>query len=284
MNLSELSEAKLSRRDLLAKAGTVGLGAAALTMFAGRPAEAATATVADVLNFALNTEYLEAEFYTFATAGHGINGVPTPYGPVGTNGTGTQGTVVGSTLALSQVTFPNDQTRAIAQQITTDEQSHVALLRGILGDLAVAEPQINLSGMDAKLPTDPFLRFLALSRAFEDTGVSAYSGGSTLVRGSVSALQTAAQILGVEAYHASQARLLVAQFTVPTSKLDPLDVLPPPTGTAYFDVTNALAVTRTASQVLGILYGASTPTAFAPAGTASGGFFPNGVNGRLRTV
>ncbi len=104
------------------------------------------------------------------------------------------------------------------------------------------------------------------------------------MRGSVSALQTAAQILGAEAYHASQARLLVAQFSVPTFKIDPLDVLPPPAGTAYFNVTNALAVTRTTSQVLGILYGASTPTAFAPTGTASGGFFPNGVNGRIRTV
>ncbi len=153
MNLSEIAEAKLSRRDLLAKAGTVGLGAAALTMFAGRPAEAAAASVADVLNFALNTEYLEAEFYTYATAGHGINGVSTPYGVIGTNGTGTQGTVTGSTLALSQVTFPNAQTQAIAQQITTDEQAHVALLRGVLGDLAIAEPNINLSALDAKLPT-----------------------------------------------------------------------------------------------------------------------------------
>ncbi len=297
----DLSEMKLSRRDLLAKAGAVGLGATALTAFGMKPAEAATATVADVFNFALNLEYLEAEFYTYATQGHGINGVQTFYGTIHANPNAVTGGAMPTPAAdLQQVAFPDTISATVAAQITADEQAHVALLQGILGSLAIPEPFINLGAMDAMLPagTTSYERFLVLSRSFEDTGVSAYSGGSTLVRSNSSALQYAAQILAVEAYHASQARLLIAQLAASMSgssfgapKLDPLDMPPPPTGNFFFsvgeprpNVTNALAVTRNTSQVLGIAYGASTPTSFAPAGTNHGGFFPNGVNGNIRTV
>ena len=102
----DLTQIKFSRRDLLAKAGAVGLGAAALTVFAGKPAEAAVATVADVLNFALNLEYLEAEFYTYATTGHGIEGISTVYGTIETSGTGTSGATTGTGYGAPGSGFP----------------------------------------------------------------------------------------------------------------------------------------------------------------------------------
>ena len=59
--------------------------------------------------------------------------------------------------------------------------------------------------------------------------------------------------------------------------LDSQDV--PPTEQHFFPVdSNALAIKRTTSQVLSIVYASSTP------GTKKGGFFPNGVNGNINTV
>lgn len=281
----KITETNLTRRGLLARAGAIGIGATALAALATKPAEASNTTVVDVLNFALNLEYLEAEFYTYATAGHSISGVSTPYGVIKSN---TNAVSAGGTTAadMTAVTFPDSASQTIAQQITLDEQAHVALLQSVLGRYAVAEPNINLSAIDSLLPSGAtsYQRFLAIARAFEDTGVSAYGGAATLVRSSAEYLQAAADILVAEAYHASQVRLLVAQNNLALFKIDPLDIVPPPAGTQYFDLGKAIAVTRTPSQVLGIVYGASTSTAYAPAGTSKGGFYPNGVNGKVHVV
>ena len=114
-----------------------------------------------------------------------------------------------------------------------------------------------------------------MSRAFEDTGVSAYAGAATLLSGNN--LQAAAQILAVEAYHAGNIRLEVEQKGITVPATDSLDV--PPDQMHFFPVdSNALAIKRTTSQVLAIVY--ANPAA----GTRSGGFFPNGLNGNIKTV
>jgi hypothetical protein len=219
------------------------------------PATAAGVTDIDILNFALNLEYLESEFYYHATTGEGIAAAG-----IGTSGTGTAGATTGGVAT----TFSNSVTHTVAQQITSDEGTHVTLLRGALGASTVAKPAIDLSA-GGKYNFSTMNVFLALSRAFEDTGVSAYTGAAPLIA-SKEYLQIAAQILGMEVYHASNIRLMCAQQGVATTATDAQDVLPPPSGTNYFCDHNALTVIRTPAQVLAIV----RP------------FFPNGLNGNIR--
>src|SRR5262245_49608219 len=97
----------------------------------------------DVLNFALNLEYLEAEFYTYATTGKSI----TNFG-IGIKGraNGANPTAGGTTVGGSQVNFSNNElfTRDIAAEIGAVERAHVVLLRGALGSSAAAMHNIDL--------------------------------------------------------------------------------------------------------------------------------------------
>ena len=289
----------MNRRSLLKAAGLSGAGLAGAALLAGRmgvldtvpgaqglgftsPSVHADSSItdADILNFALNLEYLEAEFYTVATTGRTIEQTG-----IGITGTGKQGeTTGGHRVHFRREDDDRDwkgdeatgRLHAIAKEIAYDEQQHVILLRQALGSYAIAKPAINLDALG--IGFDTFKQFLQLARAFEDTGVSAYGGAAPLFT-SKAYLATAVRIALTEALHSSNLRLLIALNHVQTSFVDPLDVLPPPTGTQYFEVdSQALAVVRTTSQVLAIVYGSSG------AGTSRGGFFPQGVNGKINTI
>jgi hypothetical protein len=253
----------LNRRNFIRNLGITGVAMAGSNLLAGcgssTIASAAGPAESDVLNFALNLEYLEAEFYLFATAGAGLPG-------------GDTGAATGPTTGGSKVTFSDPRLADIAAEITFDEHQHVRFLRSALGAAAVPKPAINLAALG---PFTNDTQFLTLSRAFEDTGVSAYSGAATLLTGAN--LQAATQILATEALHTGNIRLKVIQAGLSLAPLDSLDK--PPSGTQYFNVDqNALAIKRTPSQVLAIVYAASAP------GATKGGFFPNGVNGVVNTV
>ncbi len=208
----------------------------------------------DILNFALNLEYLEAEFYNYSVFGKTIEQLGVPIG-----GRGQKGPTEGG----AKTQFNNRFTYGTAEELADDEQNHVLLLRSILGSDAVAKPAIDL---DALGMTPHMAQFLVLARAFEDTGVSAYGGAAPLIQ-SKDVLGYAARILAVEAYHAGNIRLMTAQFGLPTKRLDSKDILPPPSGKQYFtDDNRGLAVVRTPEEVLAIV----RP------------FFPNGLNGAIR--
>jgi hypothetical protein len=238
--------------------------------------QAGAITDVDILNFALNLEYLEAEFYTMATTGKTIE-----QSGIAINGAGNQGpTVGGDTVNLKNSSNRTELTgnlKAVVEEITHDEQEHVVLLRTALGSAAIAKPKINLDALGTGF--EGFLHFIALARAFEDVGVSAYGGAAPLIT-SKEYLATAARIALTEAYHAGSLRTLAAAnndtFLMP---VDSQDILPPPTGKQYFPVNaQALAIVRTPGQVLAIVYHNTT------AGASAGGFFPNGVNGNITSV
>lgn len=269
--ISDVLEQAPNRRSLLRKIGIAGASAvAAGGLKLG--ADPSSPTVVDVLQFALNLEYLEAEFYTTATQGKTIDEVG-----IGISGSGRGGPTTG----WHQVNFSNSTvfTGTIANQIANDERNHVTLLRTALQDAGitpVAKPELNLGALGIGFANE--LQFLTLARIFEDIGVSAYGGAAQLTSVTSSPyIGTAARILAAEAEHVANIRLQVARLAIATSALDSVDIIPPPSGTYFFslDPKTGLIALRTPGQVLYLAYNAANAT--------SGGFFPNGANGNLHT-
>ena len=227
----------------------------------------------DILNFALNLEYLEAEFYTVITSGRTIDQPPFNI-PI--TGVGTPGPTTGaSQLNLSGDAFLN----ATALELAFDERAHVQVLRSALGSAAIAKPAINF----APAAVTTIARFLQVARVLEDVGVTAYGGAAPLIS-SRAVLGTAARIALAEGIHTGNIRLQHAQRGLSTlGPIDPLDILvqvPPQLGRRLISVDGqGLTAVRTPSQVLSIVYGPG-----APPGTDRGLLFPNGVNGVINTV
>lgn len=268
----ELPKGSTSRRGFAKAAGFTGLAAVAgATLLDKLPKAMAAGGINDfaILQFALNLEYLEAEFYTKATTGKTIQQLG-----IGVNGSGNFGATTGG----KQVNFSGATlaTEAVAKELARDEQTHVQFLRGALNSFGVqpiAKPAINLDALGIGFGS--VAEFLTLARAFEDVGVTAYGGAAPLLQNKT-VLGYAARILAAEAAHSGNIRLQVATMKIKTAALDGVDILPPPSGTHYFPLTDNYAQTevRTPGQVLFIVYGLK-------ANVMSGGFYPDGVNGAI---
>jgi Ferritin-like domain len=296
--LKELLQAKHSRRGFIAGVGIVGAGLA----FAGCGATSSSTTTptpttsgitdADVLNFALNLEYLEAEFYLRAATGQGLS-------------TTDAGSGAGSVTGGTMVSFPTAAMQEQAFEIAQDELNHVRFLRQALGSAAVARPAIDLTNSFNGLASaagigsafNPFAdpnSFLVGAFVFEDVGVTAYHGAAGLLKDKTN-LGAAAGILAVEAYHAAEIRSLIYAHSV-TNPSDPYltdankvsalrgtlgggnETTISATTITAADTTNAIAFERTTDQVLHIVY------ASGPGVVSKGGFFPNGLNGTIKTT
>ena len=285
-----IEEKVADRRSFLKSAGFTGLGLASAGMIAGKlgvldqtaagkalglkTSQVLAAQDLDIpiLNFALNLEYLEAEFYCIAALGQRLSYFGGNFAETGptTGGSKVNFTVPNNPPLTSQLTN-------IAQELAYHEIAHTKLLRGALGSMAIAKPAINLAALGIGYAN--FSEFITLARAFEDTGLSAYNGAVPLIT-SKTYLATAAQIALTESNHSGLLRYLCALYNVKVGKTDAMDILPPPAGTSYSYVTApyALAVSRTTDQVLAIVYGNSA------SGTKKGAFYPEGMNGAITTI
>ena len=289
----------VNRRSLMSQFGkgaatimAVGAAATAGTALTSLPAEAQAITDNDILNFALNLEYIEAQYYIRAFLGRGLD----PSDISDPNGVGNAGFVLGG----SAVPFQTPAIAAYAQKITIDEVNHVRFLRRVLGNAAVAQPNIDLLNSfnalaleanlvpDANTQFNPFaneVNFLLGAFIFEDVGVTAYAGAAALLQNK-DYLSAAASILAVEAYHAGTVRAVLGSLgqqaaanaisavraSVGNGKEQGLSV-----GNLLIDTspadTDSLAFRRSAPEVLNIVYnGRST----------GGGFLPNQANGTIR--
>jgi hypothetical protein len=287
------AETPEDRRRFMKVAGATGLGLVGASLAGAVLAPAASAEEANaisdatVLNFALNLEYLEAEFYSHAVWGHGLADWLT-------TGTGNRGPVTGG----RQVSFSSTAIKEFAEEIAHDEYDHVKFLRSALGKSAVARPAINIgTSFSAAAAAAGLIKpgqhfdvyanennFLLGAFIFEDVGVSAYKGAAPLISNKTY-LSAAAGILAVEAYHAANIRTtlyglgLAADANAISAARDSLD------GTSHDDqgITvdgkanivpadiNGLAFGRTPQRVLNIVY-------LTPKKATKGGFYPDGVN------
>ena len=274
-----------ARRDFLRNAlGMSAAGAAALATL-DRPSEAMAATTVNdtaILNFALNLEYLEAEYYNYGVSGMSIEQLG-----VATNGSGTAGPI--TIKANPKVPFQIAAIQTYATEIAMDELLHVSFLRSTLASVGVspvARPAIDLlNSFTALLGAgfDPFandVNFLIGAYIFEDVGVSAYHGAAPLLVNKT-ILGAAAGILAVEAYHSGSIRTLLNQFNQqPATDAISAARLSLGGGPDYgvdkgivVADSNALATSRSYRSVLNIVYGGVN--------AASGLFFPKGMNGPL---
>lgn len=205
--LEEIRRKRLSRRNFISGlAGTAGAaGVLAVTGCSHRSSQMTPAPTplpnpaisdADILNFALNLEYLEAEYYLRATTGMGLSAPDAGSGAAA---------VAGGT----QVPFKTPAIQEYAMEIANDELAHVRFLRSALGSNAVARPAIDLmnsfnsaanaAGIGPSF--NPFAdedSFVVGAFVFEDVGVTAYHGAATLLS-STANLGAAGAIMAVEA-------------------------------------------------------------------------------------
>lgn len=340
--MSELQEVqeriaarRVARRRFLTQAGVgvAGLGLAAASA-GGASAQFATASntkkttfdngndrfrVKDegILNFSLNLEYLEAEFYLRAVLGRSLDDNDIT-GVSGFRNQGPQPQVdPGPVSGGRQVTFTNPVIGGLARELASDEENHVRFFRAALGSRAVARPAINLdtsfdlaaraAGLGNSF--DPYAsegNFLLGSFIFEDVGVTAFKGASPFIK-DPDILEAAAGVLAVEAYHSGAIRTLLTQaaltglrgvtntpntfYSDAVQKISNLrdgadgpddkdqGILNDPNAATTINIVptdaNSIVYSRTFAEVLGIVYLGGAPG-------VGGGFFPNGLNGRIR--
>jgi hypothetical protein len=180
----------------------------------------------------------------------------------------------------------------------------VAFLRAINGANAIQRPQIDFKAgfagvaRAAGMPDfDPFaneMNFFLGAMLFEDVGITAFKNAAKLIR-SRQLLETAAGLLASEGYHMGAVRSVIYKLGEPTrvrsvalselrDRLDgPQDLDQPVVqiggkSNVVPSNGNGIAFGRTPQHALNILYNNPAKRVMA------GGFFPEGVNGRIRST
>ena len=230
------------------------------------------------------------KYYLRATTGKGIDAADTGSDP-------------GDVKGGRKVNFQSKSIREFAEELAENELAHVRFYRKTLGGQAVSRPAIDFeagfaaAAKGAGLPEfDPFandMNFLLGGMLFEDVGVTAYAGAASVLK-KKEFVEAAAGILAVEAYHMGMARSQLYEMGEKAQKAANAisaarDKLDGPedkdqgierNGKANFVPSNSdgIAFRRTPQEVLHIVYVTDK------AGASSGGFYPKGMNGTLKST
>lgn len=282
---------RITRRAALKGVG-LGLGAAGLSGITGCPMPPVAENLdAEIFTFALNLEYLEAEYYNRAARGRSLTDLGVAVGAG-----------AGSVTGGRKVIFTNQAFQDYADELAANETAHVNYYRQVLGGAAPDRPQIdfeagfNAAARSAGLvgPNESFdafaneTNFFLGGMLFEDVGVTAYRGAAPLITDK-GYLASAGGILAVEAYHMGLVRSLLfesgaAARSAANAISDARDALDgeldldqgiDDNGRANIVPTDqaGLVFARTPRQVLNIVYLAVNGD--------RGGFYPQGFNGNL---
>jgi rubrerythrin len=234
----QLSDFSPSRRDFLSNTAKAGAGAAALGVLGTGTAAAAHAdepysnspyedknrygygalTDREIIRFALILERLEATFYTEAVGNTPIDKNE------GSNGAGPDARLSEEQLESSKIAnqFANPSlqfsTFVRLKQVRNHEQAHVDALQGVLKEVG-GNPDFG-SSLQFQFPYEDVEEFYDLAQVFEDTGAGAYTAAAPAVD-TEEYLAAAAQILAVEARHASYFRTLNNPLPYGTGALNP---------------------------------------------------------------
>ena len=174
-----MTRASFILRGTLAAGAVYGMGSVA--PFVSQAFAAAGGGDAEILNFALTLEYLEADFYTVKAKQVGLSG----------------------------------QAKAYAKQFGAEETEHVAALIAAikqLGGTPVKKPTF-------VFPVTSESSFLALASVLENTGVGAYNGAAPSLQ-SKQVLASAGSIVQIEARHAAAIDLLIGKSPTPDQGFD----------------------------------------------------------------
>ena len=247
-------------------------------------------TDADIFNFALNLESLEAEYYLRGTTGVGMNDSDAGEGP---------GAVTGGRM----VPWVNTELKQMMEEVAQNELAHVRFYRKVLGKNAISRPTIDITGgfagagkaagLGAFDPFESEMNFFLGGMLMEDVGVTAYKGAAPLIENK-KFLEAAAGILACESYHMGMVRSTLYRMGDAARKAanaisDARDSLDGSqdldqgieiNGTANVVPTDsdAICFSRTPQQVLRIVYGTDQ------SGVSQGGMYPNGMNGNIKTT
>jgi hypothetical protein len=300
MNHRMMAIARPTRRELMTALGAVGAGMilpgcamsdedeTRVTNTKPSPQPGADLD-AKILTFALNLEYMEAEYYSRGAGGRGLQELGVDVGA-------SAGAVKGG----RKVSFSSQAFQDYADELAFNETAHVKFYRKTLGSRAVDRPAIDFeAGFTAAARAagligegerfDPFaneINFFLGGMLMEDTGVTAYRGAAKLLSNK-EFLSAAAGILAVEAYHMGMVRSLLYEAGSEAQRManavsnarDALD------GSSDLDQgievngkanivpcdENGICFERTPRQVLNIVY--------LKKDAPKGGFYPNGMNG-----
>ena len=189
------------------------------------------------------------------------------------------------TGVLGKVSFSLPGVQDLVNQLAADEQAHVEFLRATIaaaGATPVSMPALNLAALG---PVTNDQQFLAIARALETVGTSAYEGAIQYLVSDPAGLTYAAQVHDTEGQHEGTLRQYCVANSITSPQVDSFDIPPTPTKIFNTGSTDGFNTSRSTSQVLGIVYGVSTSSTSNPStGVTSGGFYPNGVNGAITST